>query len=321
MQKKLKILNIRGEGFAQEGKQILEQLGQVDYVDINSEKELLEKIEPYDVLVVGLTAKITSEILTRGKNLKIVATSTTGTDHIDLEAAKKKGVTVVSLKDDREFLNSVTSTAELAFALMLIVSRNLLPAMISVRQQNWDEKFMGHSLYAKTLGIVGLGRLGSMMARFAKPFNMKVVATDPGIGDDYFKQLGVEKLSLPELLKQSDFVSIHVHLSKETEGLFNLAAFSAMKPSAYLINTSRGKIVDEADLLKALEKRYLAGYATDVLDGELSFVPGLAEHPLIAYSKTHANVIITPHVGGVTAESREATDIFTAKKLVKLLQQ
>jgi len=313
----MKILNTIGSAYVDEAKNILDNAGEVDYLDINSQNQLEKKIGDYEIAVVGLGLNYDKKIIDAGKKLKIIATASTGTDHIDVGYAKKRGITVLSLKDDREFLDTVTGTAELAFLLVLALSRNLLPAAKSALSYCWTEKFRGHNLYQKTLGVVGLGRLGTMVARYGKAFGMEVVAFDPYQDEKYFSIVGCKKVEFEDLLEESDVISIHVHLNKETENMFNKKSFDLMKNSVIIVNTSRGKIIDEKDLLDALSEKKIAGYGTDVLADELDFNDKFENNALIEYAKKNENMIVTPHIGGVTFESREATDIFIAKKVAK----
>lgn len=306
----MKILNTIGEKFSEQGKKILSDVGETDYLDLAQEK-LLEVVGKYDAAVIGLGLNLNKEVLDRAKNLKIIATATTGLDHIDFEHAKTKGIEILSLKGEDEFLNSITGTAELAFGLILSLLRYIPWSFDDVKNYKWDrESFRGYNLAGKTLGVVGVGRLGRMTVRYATAFGMNVIAYDPHI-----ENIGCEKVSFDELIGRSDVISIHVHLNKETENMFNAETFEKMKPDAFLINTSRGKIVNENDLLVALKNKKIAGYGADVLSDELYFEKNFSNHPLVEYAKNSRNVIILPHTGGMTYESREATDIFIAEKL------
>lgn len=318
----MKILNTIGEKTAKGAKDILNRLGEVDYLDLDQEK-LSEIIGKYDIAIVGLGLNFNKEVLEKAENLKAIATATTGLDHIDVDYAKEKGVEVLSLRGEADFLNSITGTAELAFGLMIDLARLLPWAFDDVKNYKWDrEKFRGHNLAGRTLGVVGIGRLGGMMARYGKVFDMEVIFYDPNVE----KSEAGRKVSFEELIKESDIVSIHTHLRDETENMFDLPVFEKMKNSAYLINTSRGKIVNEDDLLKSLENKQISGYGTDVLADELDFTSngvdeGFANHPLVEYSKKNSNLIIVPHIGGMTYESREATDVFIAKKTESYLKR
>ena len=277
-------------------------------------KTLLEEVATFttntseaEILLVQLGYIIDKQRIDSAPHLKIIATATTGLDHIDTAYAKEKGVDVISLKEETAFLNSITSTAELALGLMISLARNIPSAYVSVLNGNWDrEEYRGHSLAEKTLGIIGMGRLGKLMAQYGKGLGMKILFTDPHVEGS---------LPLDELLQQSDVVSLHVHLQNDTENMIHTDTLNLMKEGALLINTARGKIVNEDAVIIALESGHLGGYATDVLTDELHFEAGKAHARLIEYAKGHQNVIITPHIGGTTTESREATDIFIAKKL------
>jgi D-3-phosphoglycerate dehydrogenase len=311
-----RILNIIDE-YTKEAKDVLKKVGKTDYLKLNR-KSLLEKIGDYDVLLTGLEIVIDKEIMEKGKNLKVIATPTTGLDHIDLNFAKKKGIEILSLKGEKEFLGKISSTAELAFGLAIVLSRKMIPASESVKRYEWQrENFRGDSLRERTMGIVGLGRLGKIMAQYAKAFEMRVVAYDPNLPALAFKKFGCEKASFDKLLKESDIVSIHVHLSKETKNMFKREVFEKMKPSSILINTSRGKIVKEEDVLAALKEKRIAGYGTDVLANELDFKGKFSRHPLVEYAKSHDNLVVLPHIGGMTRQSRSMTDIFIAQKIKK----
>lgn len=309
-----KILNTIGEKFSPQGKEILASLGQTDYLDLD-QNGLLNIIEKYDIILVGLGLNIDKEVIDKAKNLKIIVTATTGLDHIDISCAESKSIKILSLRGENEFLDTITGTAELAFGLIIDLLRYTPWAFDDVKNYHWDrEKFRGYNLSGKTLGIVGLGRLGKMMAVYARAFGMKIIYCDPRVDNKEYEKADFEKL-----LAQSDVISIHVHLNNETENLFNKEAFSKMKKSAFLINTSRGKIVNEEDLLEALKNNKIAGYGTDVLADELEFEKNFSNHPLVEYSKNNRNVIIVPHIGGMTYESRELTDIFIAEKLKNFL--
>ncbi|MAG12896.1 hypothetical protein CL630_03760 [bacterium] len=314
-----KILNTIGEIYTDSAKKILEEIGDVDYINLTQE-ELKNIISKYDVAVIGLGLNFTKDILENAKNLKVIATVTTGLDHVDVEYAKEKGIEIVSLRGEDEFLNTITGTAELAAGLMIKLLRFMPWAFDDVKNYRWDrENFRGRNLYGLTLGIVGLGRLGKWMARYGNAFGMNVIYHDPNLSTPDVGSLGAE-VSFDELLQKSDVVSIHVHLNEETENMFNSEVFKKMKNIAYLINTARGGIVHEGDLLNALQSQEIAGYGTDVLADELNFNKEFSNHPLVEHAKKNRNVIVVPHIGGMTVESRERTDIFIAEKLKKLLE-
>ncbi len=311
----MKILNTIGVKYTKAAQKILSDLGAVDYLDLN-QTELLAQIEPYNILIVGLGLNVDKDVIDRATNLKIIATATTGLDHIDFVYAQSKNIQVISLRGENEFLNTITGTAELAFGLMIDLLRLTHSAFMDVKNYHWDrENFRGHNLLGQTLGVVGLGRLGRAMARYAKAFGMKVLAYDPNIDAEVFLVNHCQQVDFDTLIKHSNVISIHVHLDKDTENMFNTAVFQQMKKGVYLINTARGKIVDEQALLNSLGDKKLAGYATDVLADELDFNREFKNHPLVEYAKSHDNLVIVPHIGGMTHESRESTDVFIAEKV------
>lgn len=312
----MKILNTIGECFSEPAKQMLGS-HDVTYATL-SQPDLANEIQEYDVVICGLGLTFDRSVLDKSKNLKVIATATTGLDHIDTVHASKSGITVLSLRDDAEFLRSITGTAELAFGLLIDLARKSPFAFDDVRLGKWDrEAFRGHMLHGKVLGIVGAGRLGAMMATYGHAFGMKILFVDPNV-----ETLAVPaaRVSLGTLLKESDAVSLHVHLLPETENIMDAAAIEKMKPSAYLINTARGGLVDEPAVLMALQDSRIAGYAADVLARELSFKNNsIPDDPLVEYAKRHSNCIIVPHIGGMTHESRAATDKRIAQKLAEYL--
>jgi D-3-phosphoglycerate dehydrogenase len=313
-----KILNTIGEEFAPEGKRVLESIAEVEY-RVPSQQDLLNAIQDVDAILVGLGLTINREVINAAGNLKAIATATTGLDHIDVAYAEERGIAVVSLRNETEFLNSITGTSELAFGMLISLFRRIPQAFDAVQRYEWDrDAFKGYNLYGKTLGIVGLGRLGCWMARYGKAFGMRVLFFDPNVSQ--MEAGDFTKTNLDKLLTESDAISIHVHLLPETEGMIGEEAIGQMKQGAYLVNTSRGKIVNEAALLQALKSGHLGGYATDVLADELSFPErGFAKHPLVEYAKVYENVLIVPHIGGMTHDSRIATDVFMAEKLKRFL--
>lgn len=264
------------------------------------QRVLAERIHEFDAFLTSLTVETNQEVLQHASKLRAVATPSTGLDHIDLAEAQKRNITVLSLKNDTEFLSKITATAELAWALLLATVRKLPTAVSAAREGRWArDEFRGTQLSGKTLGIVGYGRLGKMVAEYGKVFGMNTLVCDV---KPMSVSIGIEQVELDVLLQRSDVVSIHIHLSDETRSLFDERAFQKMKPGAVLINTSRGGVIDEAALLATLETGHLAGAGLDVIDGE--WRSDLEKHPLIQYAKGHGNLIISPHIGGVTQESQ-----------------
>ncbi len=285
-----------------------------DVIEITSvepdRKKALEIIGEYDGFLSTLKFRTDKELLDKAVKLKAIFTPSTGLDHIDLDYAAKKGIAVYGMKNDRAFLDNVTATAELALALMLGVVRRIPWGFDAAKNGIWArDMFKGHQLSGKTMGILGYGRLGTIMAEYAKALRMHVIATDIKKIDNE----EIEQVSFEELLERSDVISIHIHLNDSTRHLINKDAFDKMKKGAVLINTSRGGIVDEAALVEALESGKLLGAGVDVIDGE--WMENKLEHPLIRYARTHENLLISPHVGGVCYESQLMAIDNTLKKV------
>jgi len=255
-------------------------------------------------------------------NLKIIASNTTGTPHIDVEYAKERGIEVISLKGLTEFLQTITPTAEHTWGLILALTRRTPWAFQSVCQGVWNRRLFGGKamLSSLSLGVVGLGRLGKMVANYGRCFGMEVRYFDPYVakaeGGEFSKVATLE-----ELVSLSDVVTIHVPLEEETRNMFTENIFSKFKKGAYLINTSRGEIVDCKVMLKYLKNGILGGCAVDVFTGEFSqdFSTRLKNHPLIQYAKSHDNLLITPHIGGSTIDAWRLTEEHTIQLVLESL--
>jgi len=294
--------------------QPLKKIADIDFI-VAKYDTLLECIGNYEGYYASASVRTDRQVLNRAKRLKVIATPSTGTDHIDVDIAREKGITVLDLAKEFKLLDTFSATAEHAWCLLLALVRRLPWAFDSVKKGQWGrQKFAGRQLMGKTLGILGYGRLGKMVAEIGKGFQMNVIACDVL----EFSSPGVRQVDFYTLLGQSDVLSINVHLTKETRGLFSSEAFSKMKKGMILINTSRGAIVDEYALLDALNTGHIAGAGLDVVDGEWS--DNLGEHPLIKYAQRHDNLLITPHIGGSTVESITGAREFMARKLAEYLE-
>lgn len=309
------ILNLEPENYSPEARAILERLGEVREGPLTRDA-LLDALPDVNVLIVRLAHQIDAEVLAAAPRLRAIVSATTGLDHIDLKAAAARGVTVLSLRGETEFLRSIPATAEHTWALLLALVRHIPQAFASVVAGEWDrDRFKGHDLAGKRLGILGLGRIGEKIARYGQAFGMTVAAYDP-----YRKDwpAGVRRFaSMPELLANSEVLSVHVPLNEETVHLLGTDELALLPRGALLVNTARGQVLDEGALLAALESGHLAGAALDVLWDERG---GVAASPLVAYARRHDNLLITPHIGGATYESMAATEIFMARKLEAFLQ-
>jgi len=308
----MRILVAEKSSFSQRGLQSLAEIAPVEARDL-TQAQLVQTVPGFEVLVVRLGVQVDKQVLTAGADLRVVATPTTGLDHIDLPAAQERGIAVLSLKGERAFLEQVYATAEHTFALLLCLVRRIPAAFEAVQRYEWRrDLYRGRELSGKTLGIVGCGRLGSMVARYGAAFGMQVLVYDPY--QPHIPDGAVLCPTLAELLAECDVVSVHVPLNPETEDMFSAEQFSLLRPGAILINTARGAVLDETALLQALESGRLAGAALDVLDNEYDLGLG-ASNPLIEYTRLHYNLIITPHIGGATQETIEKADMFIARKI------
>ncbi len=260
--------------------------------------ELVKIIADYDALIVRGRTKATASLLEAATRLKVIGRAGVGVDNIDLAAAKSRGVTVVNAP-----VSTTLAVAELTFGLLLALAREIPRADASMKQGQWLKKELeGAELYGKTLGILGMGHIGSEVARRARAFGMNVLGYDPLLTPDEIRGRVAEPVDRDELLARSDFVSLHLPLLPETRGMFNAEQFARMKDGARVVCAARGGIIDEAALLAAIEAGKIAGAALDVFASEPPGATDLVKHP---------RVIATPHVGAQTAEaqSRAAEDI------------
>ncbi len=312
----IRLLNAEPLNYSEDARRLLQGLGELDERWLN-QAGLLECIGNYDVLIVRLGFRIDRELLEAGHRLRAIVTATTGLDHIDLAHAAQRGIAVLSLRGEYDFLRSVPATAEHTWALLLALIRHIPWAHASVLEGRWvRDAFRGHDLSGRRLGILGLGRIGAKIARYGLAFDMDVAAYDPSPA----AQLADVKAcgSMAELLRRSDVLSIHVPLTDQTHKLIGAAELKQLPPGALLVNTSRGAVMDEVALLAALASKRLAGAALDVINGE-GDQHQLGRMALLSYARLHSNLLITPHIGGATVESMRATEVFMAEKLKRCL--
>jgi len=272
-----------------------------------AEAELCKMIAAYDAVIVRSETRITKAVLYAAKKLKVVGRAGVGVDNVDVDAATKRGVIVMNTPG-----GNTISTAEHTFSMLLALARNIPQAHGSLKAGKWNRKpFQGVELYNKTLGILGMGRIGSEVARRAIAFGMRVLAYDPYLSMSRAKSLQVELVELNEVFERSDFITVHMPLTDETRGMIGKAAFEKMKPGVRILNCARGGMVVEADLAGALKSGKVAGAALDVFETE----PLPADSPLRAFD----NVIITPHLGASTAEAQESVGIEIAQSVLDAL--
>lgn len=265
-------------------------------VDVRTElatSGLAEAIGPYDALIVRSQTRVDAAVLDAAERLRVVGRAGIGLDNVDVEEATRRGILVVNAPQ-----SNILSAAEHTLALLLAQARNVPQAHAALIAGEWDRtRFQGVELHGKTLGIVGLGRVGAMVAQRALAFGMRLIAFDPFVPRDRARQLGIELMpDLGALLVQADFVTVHLPRVPETEGLIGERELGLMKPDARLVNTARGGIVDEDALARALREGKLAGAALDVFDEE-----PITEHPLFGLD----GVVVTPHLGAATREAQD----------------
>ena len=285
----------------------LKQAGiEVDVITGLDKKGLADIIADYDGLVVRSATKVTSKVLEAAKNLKVVGRAGIGVDNIDVDAATAKGIVVLNTP----FGNSIT-TAEHAISMMLAVARQIPQANASTHQGKWEKnRFMGVELMGKTLGIIGCGNIGGVVADRAQGLKMKVIAYDPFLTPERAEDLGVEKVELPQLFKRADFISLHTPLTDATSGILNERAFKKMKKGVRIINCARGGLIVEEDLKVALENGDVAGAALDVFAQEPA-----ENNPLFGMD----NVVATPHLGAATTEAQEKVACQVAEQIADFL--
>ena len=295
------------DNIAKEGVDALRPEADVDVKLKLSPEELEAIIADYDGLVVRSETKVTAKIIEAGKKLQVVGRAGMGVDNIDLDAATRRGIVVVNAPAG----NSI-STAEHTIALLMALARHIPQACTRLKGGEWRrEEFMGTEVRNKTLGIVGLGRVGSEVARMAKGLEMKLIVYDPFVSTEKARHLGVELVTLDELLKRSDFITVHVPLTSATKGLIGKKELTKVKPTARFINVARGGVIDEEALYKAIEKGKVAGAAIDVFTKEPAH-----DNILLKSDK----VIVTPHLGASTAEAQTNVAVDVAEQVLAVLK-
>lgn len=272
-----------------------------------SHDELREMISPFDAVIVRGRTKVTEDVIERGGRLKVIARAGVGVDNIDLDAASKRKIPVVNAPT-----GATTSVAELTIGLMIALARHISLADASMKDGKWlKRELVGVELRGKVLGLVGIGRIGSEVSRLARAFGMDVIAYDPYLTEDQIAYHGAKKVELEYLLRNADFISLHVPLLPSTRNLIGEDAFSKMKETAYLVNCARGGVVDEKALITALRRGQIAGAALDVFEQEPP--SGEMIDPLLT------NLILTPHLGASTVEGQRLVGIIAAEEVIRVL--
>lgn len=288
---------------------LLEGAAQVDFLPTMSEEELIKIIGGYDALMVRSQTKVTKSIIDAASNMKIIGRAGVGVDNIDIDAATQKGIIVVNSPD-----GNTNAAAEHTVALMLALSRNIPMAALSTKQGLWERsKFTGIEVFSKTLGIIGLGKIGHHVAQVAIALGMNVIVCDPYTTEEAVEKIGAKYIhSLDEFWGLCDFITIHAPKTRETAYLINRNTLNRMKKGVRIINCARGGIIDEEALKEAIESGQVAGAAIDVFENE----PDIADSPLV---KCTGNVLLTPHLGASTKEAQFNVAIDVAEQIKEVL--
>ena len=296
------------ERIAEEGLALLQAELDVDFRDGISRQELLEIIDQYDALIVRSVTKVNEELVSRGNRLQVVGRAGNGVDNIDVEACTRHGITVANTPD-----SNTISAAEQTISLLLSSIRNTAWANNVLKGGSWDRKpFRGTELFEKTAGIVGLGRIGSMVAIRLKSFNMRVLAYDPYISDERFQRFGVEKMdSLEELAGQADIITVHTPRNEETMHIIDEKIIAAMQDGVHLVNCARGGIIEEAAMLEGLKSGKISTIGLDVYEKEPA-----EDNPLFQFN----NVVCTPHLGADTFEAQKRVGENIAEQVILALR-
>jgi D-3-phosphoglycerate dehydrogenase len=297
------------DSLVKEGIEVIEQESdfEIDVKTKLSPAELIDTIAGYDALIVRSQTKVTEAVIEAAKGLKVVGRAGIGLDNIDVPAATKHGVIVLNAPG-----GNTISTAEHTISMMLALARNVPQACASLKNRQWERKrFTGAEVYGKTLGIIGLGRIGSEVARRAYALGMKLLGYDPILSPERARSINVEPVDLDNLIKSSDFITVHVPLTEQTRDLVSHAHFEMMKPDAYIVNCARGGIINEAALCEAARKGAIAGAALDVFENEPPF-----DSPLLEID----SIIVTPHLGASTEEAQVNVAREVARHVVRALK-
>lgn len=297
---------IVSDGLAEEGLEILRSVGEVVSDSKITPEDLIKALPEFDALVVRSRTKVTKDVLAASKRLKVVGRAGVGVDNIDLKAAAAAGVTVVNSP-----LAATNAVAELTLGVMLSLARRIPEMDASMKAEKWEKSaFKGVELEGKTLGLLGLGRIGARVAELATAFGMKVLAYDPFVSAEDIRQRKAEPASFDEIIEQADYISLHLPLTDVTRKLLSTAQFEQMKKGVRLICHARGGVVDEDALRVALDSGKVAGAGLDVFS---------AEPPATGSIATHPKVIASPHIGAQTSEAQTKAGIGIAEEIVAVL--
>ena len=296
--------------------EILENTGHTTYMDDPTFEEVIKVVNEYDAIFTNPNKSkvfIGRNLIDAATNLKVICTASTGTNHIDKAYAKEKNLPILALTLEREVIERISSTAEHAFALTMTSIRHVVKSHNKAIEGEWDyTKYIGRQMNHLTVGVIGYGRLGFKYSRYCRAFDSQVLVYDPykKVENNELKQVS----NLNCLLEKSDVIAIHVHVTEETLGMINVKCFKKMKNDVLIINTSRGDVINESDLVSFLKEAPKAQVATDVLSDEIR---NRLDSPLLKYAQQSDQVLITQHIGGMTSEAQEIAYGHAAHRLNK----
>jgi D-3-phosphoglycerate dehydrogenase len=295
------------EKIADAGVDLLRRHFEVDVRTDMEEGELPQAIADYDAIVIRSATKLTADVIERAERLKVIGRAGIGVDNVDVSAATKRGIIVANAPE-----SNIIAAAEHTFAMLLAQVRNIPQAHGSLKSGKWERsRFGGVEVYEKSLGILGFGRIGQLVAERAKGFGMELLAYDPYVAAERYRELGVERAESPEdLYERADIVTIHLPKTPDTVDFVNAAAFERMKDGVRIVNCARGELIDLAALEDAIKSGKVGGASLDVFPGE-----PVTDHPLFAYEE----VVVTPHLGASTAEAQDRAGVITAEQVVAAL--
>lgn len=310
----MKILITEPKNFSTKAIAVLRNQFEVETAKIDSKAELVKIIVDFDVIFIRLGYRIDKELIDKAKKLKYILTATTGLDHIDVNYFESVGGKVISLKGDTKFLETIPSTAEHTWALLLSLQKKIPSSFKHVKKGGWNrDLFINANLKGKKIGILGLGRVGNQVAKFAVAFDMEVGFFDVISIKNEFKDFKTPE----ELFQWADIITIHIPYSIENNNFVNKKMLSFLNSNATIINTSRGGIWDEKEVAVLIKTGKISGVATDVLQNEMD-LNSIDTNLLVVLGKENYNIIITPHIAGATKESMEMTEEFIADKFLCL---
>ncbi len=310
----MKLINIDSWNYSPQAQRIYSEMGDYHQHDQLPRSAFLALLPGADIIIMRLSQHFDREAFERADRLKYIVCNVTGLDHIDMDAAARRGVEVISLRGDFEFLRGIHATAELTWALLLDAMRHLNAAVNDTRAGHWRRNaFFGRELHGRTLGILGFGRIGEKVAHYAEAFGMQVMAYDPKPLSHNPRVTYTD--SLEALLDaEPDILCVLVSYGHDTHHLLNQERLARLKPGTVLINTARGGIIDETALAALIRENHFAAVALDVLEGETD--PAFTQtSELLELARTRSDVIVTPHIGGVTYDSWWKTELHCAEKL------